>query len=258
MSLLERTRKINRLLQRSENVEYGSISHVLSTVLDANVYITNQKGKIFGYTFVDDFECDLMVDKVLNQGAFPKAYVNWLMRIDETSANLRSKSGRCAYDDEEACKFNGKNTTIVPIYAVGERVGTLIFAKYDGDFDEDDLLLCEYGATVVGMEMLRDHAEQMEIDARKKTTVQVALSTLSFSELRAASKIFAAMEGKDEVTLVASKIADEAEITRSVIVNALRKFESAGIIEARSLGMKGTWIKVKNEYLVDEVLKLPG
>jgi len=53
--------------------------------------------------------------------------------------------------------------------------------------------------------------------------------------------------------LVASKIADEAGITRSVIVNALRKFESAGIIESRSLGMKGTYIKVLNEHIFEEL-----
>lgn len=148
-SLLEKTRKINRLLQRSENVEYDGISRVLSNVLNANVYITNKKGKIYGYAFVDDFECDLMIDKVIDQGEFPKHYVSWLMRMDETCANLRSKTGMCAYEENTKCLFNGKNTTIVPIYGVGERIGTLIVAKYDEEFDDDDLLLCEYGATVV-------------------------------------------------------------------------------------------------------------
>ncbi|MBR3458790.1 MAG: GTP-sensing pleiotropic transcriptional regulator CodY, partial [Selenomonadaceae bacterium] len=122
-SLLEKTRKINRLLQRSENVEYDGISRVLSNVLGANVYITNKKGKIYGYAFIDDFECDLMVDKVINQGSFPKGYVNWLLRLDETSANLHSKTGMCAYDEDVKCMFNGKNTTVVPIYGVGERIG---------------------------------------------------------------------------------------------------------------------------------------
>ncbi|MCL6581371.1 MAG: GTP-sensing pleiotropic transcriptional regulator CodY, partial [Firmicutes bacterium] len=53
-----------------------------------------------------------------------------------------------------------------------------------------------------------------------------------------------------------SKIADRVGITRSVIVNALRKFESAGVIESRSLGMKGTHIKVLNDYLLEEIRKL--
>ncbi|MFB8734491.1 hypothetical protein ACEQPO_13015 [Bacillus sp. SL00103] len=51
---------------------------------------------------------------------------------------------------------------------------------------------------------------------------------------------------------MASKIADRVGITRSVIVNALRKLESAGVIESRSLGMKGTYIKVlNNKFLIE-------
>ena len=56
--------------------------------------------------------------------------------------------------------------------------------------------------------------------------------------------------------LVASKIADKCDITRSVIVNALRKFESAGIIETRSSGMKGTYIKILNDAVYDEIDKI--
>ncbi len=56
--------------------------------------------------------------------------------------------------------------------------------------------------------------------------------------------------------LVASKIADRVGITRSVIVNALRKFESAGVIESRSLGMKGTHIRILNPNLLEELQKL--
>jgi transcriptional pleiotropic repressor len=54
---------------------------------------------------------------------------------------------------------------------------------------------------------------------------------------------------------VASRIADRVGITRSVIVNALRKLESAGVIESKSLGMKGTYIRVLNDNLPDELKK---
>ena len=80
----------------------------------------------------------------------------------------------------------------------------------------------------------------------------MALSTLSYSEMDAVTKIFAELKG-DEGLLVASKIADKSGITRSVIVNALRKLESAGVIESRSLGMKGTRIKITNEFLRDGI-----
>ena len=62
--------------------------------------------------------------------------------------------------------------------------------------------------------------------------------------------------GGTEGFLVASRVADRVGITRSVIVNALRKFESAGVIESRSLGMKGTFIRVLNHKLLEELKKL--
>ena len=60
---------------------------------------------------------------------------------------------------------------------------------------------------------------------------------MSYSELEAITHIFNELDG-DEGILVASKIPRSVGITRSVIVNALRKFESAGVIESRSSGMK--------------------
>ena len=80
-------------------------------------------------------------------------------------------------------------------------------------------------------------------------------ATLSFSELEAITHIFDELDGNEGI-LVASRIADRVGITRSVIVNALRKFESAGVIESRSSGMKGTYIKVVNDVVFDELAEL--
>ena len=242
-TLLEKTRKINKLLQRSETVEYNGISKILSNVLDAGIYIVGKEGEICGYALTADD--DSATTDALRRGRFPDAYVKWLNRFDDTQANPKNY----------VSPVSGKHFTIVPIYGVGRRIGTLIIARHEENFTDDDLLLAEYGAAVVGMEMLRDHSEKVEIEARKKATVQIALATLSYSEAEAAINILGELDG-NEGLLVASKIADRVGITRSVIVNALRKFESAGVIESKSLGMKGTYIKIKNEYLMDEVKKL--
>ncbi|MEA4986631.1 MAG: HTH domain-containing protein, partial [Anaerovorax sp.] len=74
----------------------------------------------------------------------------------------------------------------------------------------------------------------------------------SYSEAEAVRQIFKELEG-NEGLLVASKIADRSGITRSVIVNALRKLESAGVIESRSLGMKGTHITIINSKFKEEL-----
>jgi transcriptional pleiotropic repressor len=254
-TLLEKTRKINKLLQKSETVEFSEISSVVSEVSDANVYIVARTGNILGYAIMHDFECEIMRDKVLNKGVFPERYIEWLLRITETSPNLQLTGGQCSFAEGLDCLFNNKYTTIIPIHGGGERIGTLIMGKFSVEFTDEDLLIAEYGATVVGMEILRVRSEKIEEEARKKATVQVALGTLSYSELEAIIHILSELDG-NEGLLVASKIADRVGITRSVIVNALRKFESAGVIESKSLGMKGTYIRVLNERLLDELKKM--
>ena len=121
--------------------------------------------------------------------------------------------------------------------------------------DIDDIILTEYGTTVVGLEMMRSVNEENEEEKRKVAIVRSAISTLSYSELEAIIHIFDELDGNEGI-LVASRIADRVGITRSVIVNALRKFESAGVIESRSSGMKGTYIKVVNDVVFDELNKI--
>ena len=102
--------------------------------------------------------------------------------------------------------------------------------------------------------MMRSVNEENADEARKIAIVRSAISTLSYSELEAINHIFNELDGNEGI-LVASKIADRVGITRSVIVNALRKFESAGVIESRSSGMKGTYIKVLNDAMLTELKK---
>lgn len=97
-------------------------------------------------------------------------------------------------------------------------------------------------------------SEELEEEMRSRAVVQMAIKTLSYSEREAIEHIFNELGGKEGL-LVASKIADRVGITRSVIVNALRKFESAGVIDSRSLGMKGTHIKILNDKLLEELQK---
>ncbi len=145
---------------------------------------------------------------------------------------------------------------ITPIDIAGERLGTLFVYRYDNQYDIEDIIVSEYGTTVVGLEMMRSVNEENAEETRKVQIVRSAISTLSFSELEAITHIFFDELNGTEGILVASKIADRVGITRSVIVNALRKFESAGVIESRSSGMKGTYIKVVNDVVFDELARI--
>lgn len=254
--LLEKTRRINKILQKTagQHVDFADVAEVLKNVIMANVYLVDRQGEILGYAIVDEFECELMVNNVLESGKFPGYYNDFLLRSEESRVNVRQKSNDCVFIKEERCLFTNKIISIVPIVGGGKRLGTVLLARFDDLFNAEDLVLAETGATVVGMEILREKAEIIEEEARNKAVVQLAIATLSYSELEAVEHIFEELGG-DEGLLVASKIADQLGITRSVIVNALRKFESAGVIESRSLGMKGTYIKVLNPYLLEHLAR---
>ncbi|ASB65337.1 GTP-sensing transcriptional pleiotropic repressor CodY [Bacillus velezensis] len=231
-------------------VNFKEMAETLRDVIDSNIFVVSRRGKLLGYSINQQIENDRM-KKMLEDRQFPEEYTRNLFNVPETSSNLDINSEYTAFPVENRDLFQAGLTTIVPIIGGGERLGTLILSRLQNQFEDDDLILAEYGATVVGMEILREKAEEIEEEARSKAVVQMAISSLSYSELEAIEHIFEELDG-NEGLLVASKIADRVGITRSVIVNALRKLESAGVIESRSLGMKGTYIKVlNNKFLIE-------
>ncbi|MCM3739054.1 GTP-sensing pleiotropic transcriptional regulator CodY [Oceanobacillus luteolus] len=256
MKLLDRARKINAMLQKAagKSVNFNEMSATLRDVIGGNVYIVSRRGKLLGVAVSQEIQNERMKN-MLEQRQFPEDYTQGLYNVYETTANLDINSPQTVFPVENKELFQNGLTTIVPILGGGERLGTLILGRVEEAFNDDDLLLAEYGATVVGMEILQEKTEEIEMEARSKAVVQMAISSLSYSELEAIDHIFEELNG-NEGLLVASKIADRVGITRSVIVNALRKLESAGVIESRSLGMKGTYIKVLNDKFLVELEKL--
>lgn len=251
VQLLDKTRKINKLLHNnsSSKVVFNDICEVLTGILESDILVISKKGKVLGSsvcTGVDVIK-ELIVDKV---GGFIDMDLNErLLGILSTKENVNLETLGFA---DETRKYRA---IITPIDIAGERLGTLFVYRGDREYDIDDIILTEYGTTVVSLEMLRSVNEENAEEARKVAIVKSAISTLSFSELEAITHIFEELEGSEGI-LVASRIADRVGITRSVIVNALRKFESAGVIESRSSGMKGTYIKVVNDVIFEELERL--
>ncbi|TCT16415.1 transcriptional pleiotropic repressor [Natranaerovirga pectinivora] len=250
VQLLDKTRKINKLLQRtgSQRVVFNDICEVMSDILSSNALVISKKGKLIGLKNRDG---NGLINELLqdNIGDYIDEQLNErLLNILSTKENVNLST--LGFTNVES--YDG---IIVPIDIAGERLGTLFFYRQESAYDLEDVILSEYGATVVGLEIMRSVNEENNEEIRKSTIVSSAIGTLSFSELEAILHIFDELNGPEGI-LVASKIADRVGITRSVIVNALRKFESAGVIESRSLGMKGTYIKVLNDVLLIELNKM--
>lgn len=252
VQLLDKTRKINQLLHNnsSHKVVFNDICQVLSEILLSNVLVISKKGKVLGVKNRSDIAeiHELIKDSV---GGYIDAMLNErFLNVLSTKENVNLETLGFEFEDMDSYQ-----ALIIPIYIAGERLGTLFVYKQGEQYVIDDIILSEYGTTVVGLEMMRSVNEENAEETRKQQIVKSAISTLSFSELEAITHIFDELDGTEGI-LVASKIADRVGITRSVIVNALRKFESAGVIESRSSGMKGTYIKVVNDVVFEELEKI--
>ncbi len=252
VQLLDKTRKIGKLLHNnnSSKVVFNDICKVMKDILLSNVLVISRKGKVLGIGMNEGID---PINELINDnvGGFIDGMLNErLLGVLSTKENVNLET--LGFENIDTKKFKA---IITPIEIAGERLGTLFIYKCDDSYDIDDIILCEYGTTVVGLEMLRAVNEESAEENRKVAVVKSAISTLSFSEMEAITHIFDELNGMEGI-LVASKIADRVGITRSVIVNALRKFESAGVIESRSSGMKGTYIKVLNDVVFDEIEKL--
>ncbi len=250
--LLEKTRVVSRVLQnRPDNraPDYQRLARLLCDLSAANVYMINREGRILGYSWVSEYDCPIMENQ-LAENCMPEKYVEKLNMARESVLN-HTDNGMCAYLDHP-CTYSNKHVQYVPINGMGERLGTLIIARFGDPFRTKDLVLAEYLSTVVGLEILNERSRNIEERGRERLVVQMAMRALSFSEVESIKHIIEDLGGYDGV-VVASRVADRVGVTRSVIVNALRKLGSAGIIESRSLGMKGTYIKVVSNLFLEEL-----
>ncbi|MEA3284694.1 MAG: GTP-sensing pleiotropic transcriptional regulator CodY [Synergistota bacterium] len=250
--LLEKTRLVGRALQsRREGTkpDYSKLARLLGEFSTANVYILSRDGQILGHSWVSEYHSEAIAS-FLETGYMPESFIE---RLNQQRESLMSKSDAYMFDDpEEKTSEPEKDALFVPIYGAAERLGTLMLVRFAETFRTKDFVLAEYLATLVGIEILHERTKIIEECARERLVVQMAMRALSYSEVESIKHIIKELNAFEGV-VIASKVADRVGVTRSVIVNALRKLESAGIIESRSLGMKGTFIKILSPLFIEEL-----
>ena len=220
MDLLDKIRKMNWVLQESTSgaFSFNDLCAILSELEDANVYVVNKRGKVLGVHYKIEAESAAIVDPETGIEKFPSEYSEALLKVSETMVNVTHEEAleifKYEYDTFE------KYYLIIPINSGGQRLGPLVATRYLPRFSDEDVIMGEYGATIIGLEILRKKTMEQEEELRKTAVVQMAIATLSYSEIEAVRQIFKELKGSEGL-LVASKIADRS-VSTSVIVNALR------------------------------------
>ncbi len=141
-------------------MSFGELSDILTEILESNVYVSSRKGKILGASMVNQSESSIVVEEETGDQVFPEGYNDALLKIVETESNITGDRLLEVFRFEH--ESYDKYVTIVPINGNGQRLGTLVSARHKNRFMDEDLVLAEYAATVVGMEILRAKSEIIE------------------------------------------------------------------------------------------------
>ena len=88
-----------------------------------------------------------------------------------------------------------------------------------------------------------------------ETTTDNVIKNMSHTEIKAVKILAYELEGLSEREIVISGIADKAHVTRSVFVNVVRRLETCGIVESKSMGVKGMYIKINNPEALQIIAK---
>ena len=252
-ALLEKTRLVGRAFQakrEGEPLDYTKLSKMLSEFSTANVYIVDKAGILLGYSWLPEYKSKALSDS-FKDGVMPDEFVIRMNRCRDSEIH---DEDAFLFDDDYEGEPPEKHLMYVPIIgASAERLGTIMLVRFHAPFLVEDVLLAEYLGLIAGIQILNERAKTLEDNARNRLSVQMAIRALSYSELESMRHIIAELNGLEGIA-IASRVADRVGVTRSVIVNALRKRESAGLIESRSLGMKGTYIKILSPLLLENLL----
>lgn len=147
--------------------------------------------------------------------------------------------------------LKNKNCVVVPILSQNNRIGTIVVScENTYIFTQQDINTIMWLSMVISVYLSQIYTKDLE----SITIAKNAISTLSYSELEAAICIFNEIEV--ESLIIIGKFANKHGFSRSVVGNAISKLSSASVIKSRSLGTKGTNIKIINENIVKEIRKI--
>lgn len=255
LELLDKTRKIYHLLneQESDKVDFREFCTMLSREIGVNVLLLSRKGKILGRRVQKRIPEIPQLQGVVYGGYVDPSVQERFLNILSTKENVNLLTLGFSFDGAQDYQ-----AMVTPVSMAGNRLGTLFIYRMQENFSIDDIILTECAAMVVGLAMQRAESEEMTYEQNKEQDVRDAIRTLSKLEARAMLHVLDQLDELEETgegILVTSRLADQVGITRSVIVNGLKKCESAGLIRTKSAGMKGTSISVQNNLFTSGMVR---
>ena len=254
-SLIDKIRDLNSVFSQSALAltPLNALCAQLCNIVGCNIYIFDENGHIFAYSIVEQFACPYS-ECSLQARQLPEYYME-LFRENETCVQGQFEAAPiCTYPNVERCLFNDRYFSVYPIYSNFRKVAGMLMIRYGQDFTETDNILCEYTRAIISLEMIRQEQDRIQQRSLEIAAAHLAVNFLTFSERKAVNVVLDALP-ENEGNIFLNVIAAESYSAQSTVTSALKKLEGAGVIKAKSQGVKGKYIQIINAYLREEISK---
>ena len=145
---LEKIRKMNWVLSESTTgkLSYTDLSRIMSELVHANAYTLAADGRVLGAGSTDAEDTSTYMDERGFEKISEENNRN-LLKLPETRVNLLGEELQAILGEDYP--MTEKYHLFIPSVCGGRRLGTILLAKYQEAFSDEDVAIGEYGATVV-------------------------------------------------------------------------------------------------------------
>ena len=252
--LITKIRQLNTVFEKAtkEFLPLEALCNELSDIIESNIYVFTPDGEIIAYAIAKKFICPYTDKNPLKKTMLPEYYLSLFRSCDSTIFSRYEEIPGCTYADVEVCLFRKRYYSLYPIHSNSEKSAGMLLIRYGSNFVPSDTVLCEYASAIVSLWLM--HEKQIEDQQRvmEMESAQLASKALSFSELQAANAVMQELDG-EKGHVFFNLIAAKAYVTQSIVTSALKKLESAGVIQTKVHGAKGKSVCVNNPYLKQEL-----
>ncbi len=251
MNVVDKIHQLNTVFGKSTStvIPLSTLCDELCEIVGCNIFLFDKKGHIFAHSVYKGYTCPYIFDS-LEDKQLPNYYLEQF--ADKKATNIYEPCPSCTLEDVSKCAFDDRYYSIYPVFSNFEKVAGLLFMRYNDAFTSSDEVLCEYTSAIVTIEMTRQEHEKIHQTAYKAAQAQLAVNSLTNSEKNAVAEILNIVNkenGSAEIFLNA--IAAQTYVTHSTVTSALKKLEAAGVIETKSMGVKGKFVQVINDNLTN-------
>lgn len=196
--------------------------------------------------------CDLagivLYDNEFAEGCFSVEEKGQEMRLNDLLVGQLSRLS--TYRLNWLLPKEGSYVSFFPVYGDFAYLLCLVIQNPEGEMKKEEAVLCEAATAMISMVASRAHNKHEAWQQLQWSTACITVDVLSYSERMAVRELLKAIPDGEGIVVV-SELANSLFVARSVISSALRKLEGSEIITVRSLGVKGTYIRINNIFIYD-------